>query len=163
MTEVKYERRTVTADLVESTPGANGLGYWLLASPMILFLVWVWGDVFAYYSPLPRLLDWIVGILLFVVLFILPLGYLAHRLVTSVPRLVGHAGWDVVPLEPVSEAEQYMVRYAYQDRHRALRTWGRAWLRAAQGWVYLEIIAIFVGAVAMIPLFFSAVDFGFGQ
>jgi hypothetical protein len=37
------------------------------------------------------------------------------------------------------------------------------WIRAAQGWVYLEIIAIFVGAIAMIPLFFSAVDFGFGQ
>ena len=39
----------------------------------------------------------------------------------------------------------------------------RRWLRAAQGWVFLEITAIFVGAVAMVPLFFSATEFGFGQ
>jgi hypothetical protein len=36
-------------------------------------------------------------------------------------------------------------------------------MRAAQGWVYLEIAAIFIGAIAVIPLFFSALDFGFGQ
>jgi hypothetical protein len=55
------------------------------------------------------------------------------------------------------------VHYRYQARHWAANRWSRAWLRAAQGWVYLEIIAILLGAIVMIPLFFSAVEFGFGQ
>jgi hypothetical protein len=163
MASNSYERRQVRANLVESTPGGNALGYWLLASPMLLFIAWLWLDIFAYYSPFPRLVDWILGLALFVFLIVLPLGYAAHWLITSLPRLFNHAGWDVVPLEPVSEAEQYMVRYTYEARIRADRNWSRAWLRAAQGWVYLEIVAIFVGAIVMIPLFFSAVDFGFGQ
>jgi hypothetical protein len=33
----------------------------------------------------------------------------------------------------------------------------------AQGWVFLEMAAILIGAVVMIPLYFSARDFGFGQ
>jgi hypothetical protein len=163
MTSNSYERRQVPANLSESTPGGNAIGYWLLASPMILFVAWLWVDVFAYYSPLPRFIDLIVGLAFFVFLIVLPLGYGAHWLVTAFPRLFNHAGWDVVPLERVSEAEQYLVRYTYEERIRAERSWSRAWLRAAQGWVYLEIFAIFVGAIAMIPLFFSAVDFGFGQ
>ena len=36
-------------------------------------------------------------------------------------------------------------------------------MRAAQGWVYLEIAAIFIGAIAMIPIFFSVSEFGFGR
>ncbi|MCB9139801.1 MAG: hypothetical protein H6642_15770 [Caldilineaceae bacterium] len=163
MTDVKIERRTVPADLVESTPGAGGLGYWLLASPIILFLVWLWIDVFAYYSPLPQWADRLLAAVIFVGLIVLPLGLLAYRLITALPRLFSHAGWDILPLEPVSEAEQYLVHYTFQARHRADGSFRRLWLRAAQGWVYIEIIAIFVGAIAMIPLFFSAVDFGFGQ
>ncbi len=163
MASNSYERRQVPANLVESTPGSNAIGSWLLASPIILFIAWLWIDIFAYYSPLPRVLDWIVGLAVFVLLIVLPLGNLAHWVITAAPRLFSHAGWDVFPLEPVSEAEQYMVRYVYQERIRAERTVSRVWMRAAQGWVYLEIIAIFIGAIAMIPLFFSAVDFGFGQ
>jgi hypothetical protein len=98
-----------------------------------------------------------------VVVAVLPLGVAAFFLVSSLPRLFGHAGWDVQPLEAVSEAEMYMVRYRYVHRHRAANTWPQMWLRAAQGWVYLEIAAILVGAVVMIPIFFSVSEFGFGQ
>lgn len=155
------ERRTVTADLLESTP--NALGYWLLASPLILFLLWVWLDLFAHYSPLPRPVDWVIGVAIFALFFILPLGYLAHRLVTSLPRLFHHAGWDLEPLEPISEREMYLVRYRYGDKYRAPNSWRRAWVRAAQGWVYLEIMSIFAGAILMIPIFFSVSEFGFGR
>lgn len=156
-------RRRVPADLVEATPSRGGLGYWLLASPLILFLAWMWLDIVLYWSQLADWLAALVGLLVFVGAAILPLGYLAHRIVTSFPRLFQNAGWDVVALEPVPQAERYTVRYVPRERLRAPLSWSRIWLRVAQGWVYLEIAAIFVAAVLMIPLFFSAVEFGFGS
>lgn len=160
----KITRREVPALLIEATPPANGIGYWLLAAPMILFLAWLWVDIFAYYSPIPwRWLDLPLGALLYWFLFVLPLGYAAHRLVAAFPRPFQHTGWDVQPLEPVRPEEMYSVRYIFTGQRPAPRTRRRIWLRAAQGWVYLEIAAIFVGFVLMVPLFFSAVEFGFGS
>jgi len=91
------------------------------------------------------------------------LGMGAHGLVTALPGLFNHAGWDAQPLESVREAEQYSVRYRFVARRRQPSSWRQAWVRAAQGWVYLEIFAIFVGAVLMVPIFFSASEFGFGR
>lgn len=155
------KRRRVPADLFEATP--NGLGYWLLASPFILFLFWFWLDLFTHYSPLPKLADWLLAIPFFLFLIVLPFGLLAHGLITALPRLFNHAGWDLQPLEPVSEAEMYLVHYTYTEQHRAENNWRRVWLRAAQGWVYLEITAIFAGAILMIPIFLSVSEFGFGR
>jgi len=162
--EAKFVRRRVQADLIEATPGAGALGHWLLAAPMIGFLAWLWIDLVHALSPLDQQwLNLLIGPALFALVIVLPFGYLAHAIVLAWPRLFQNAGWEVQPLEPVKPEEIYMVRYVYQARHRAAWSWGRAWLRAAQGWVYLEILAIFVGAIGMIPLYFSAVEFGFGQ
>lgn len=162
--EQKPTKRTVAADLIEATPASGGVGHWLLASPLILFLGWLWIDLFSYLSPIPWYwLDAIVAVAVFLYAVILPVGNLAHRLVTALPRPFQHSGWDVAPLEPVRPEEAYMVRYAYRNKRRAELTWERAWLRAAQGWVYLEIAAIFLGALLIIPIFLSATDFGFGQ
>ena len=159
--EIKPIRREVPADLIESTPGSHALGHWLLASPCLIFLAWLWVDLF---RPLPWYWGNVVlGLLLYVIIIVLPLGYLAHQFVLALPRLFHNAGWDVEPLEPVKLAEQYLVRYRYQQRHWAANSWSRAWARAAQGWVYLEIAAILLGAMAMIPLFFSVTEFGFGR
>ncbi len=164
MTNEKAVRRTVPAKLMESTPERRGVGHWLLASPMIVFAGWLAVDIFAALSPIPwRWLDLILGGLLYIFLIVLPAGILAHRLVTAFPRLFQQSGWDVIPLEPVSPSEIYLVRYDYVERRRAATTWSQRWLRAAQGWVYLEIAAIFVGAILMIPLFLSVTEFGFGQ
>ena len=164
MSTAKVERRTVPADLVEATPENRGLGYWLLAAPLLVFVLWGWVDLFAYYSPLPWYwIDLMIAVVIFALFIVLPLGWLAHRLITSAPRIFQNAGWDVRPLEPIDKQEQYLVRFAYKQRHRAANTWQRAWLRAAQGWVYIEIAAILVGGVLMVPLFFSALDFGFGR
>jgi len=157
-------RRTVAADLIEATPGRGGLGQWILAAPMLLFLLWLWVDVVHWLSPVELwVINALIASLLYLGVMVLPLGYLAHRLVLTFPRIFQNAGWDLQPLEPVKPEEIYLVRYRYQARHWAANSWPRAWLRAAQGWVYLEITAIFVGAIVMIPLFFSAVEFGFGQ
>lgn len=162
--ETEFVRPIVAADLIEATPGGNGIGHWILASPILLFLLWLWVDLFHLLSPLEnRFLNVFLGVLLFIGLIVLPLGLLVHRFILTFPRLFQHAGWEIEPLEPVKPEEIYLVRYRYQERQWAERNWRRAWLRAAQGWVYLEIIAIFVGAIAMIPLFFSAVEFGFGR
>ncbi len=162
MSTTHIERREVPADLIEATPGA--LGMWVLASPLLIFVLWMWVDLFAHYSPLPWYwVDAVIGAAFFVALIVLPLGWLAHRLVTLAPRLFQHAGWDVQPLEPVREQEMYLVRYLYQNRHRAANSWQRQWLRAAQGWVYIEIAVILLGGVLIIPIFLSAVDFGFGR
>lgn len=164
MSEAKVKRRHVQANLIEATPSLGGLGHWLLASPLLLFLAWNWIALFDALSPTGvPMLDNLVGGLALIIIIVLPLGYGAHRLVTTLPRLFQNAGWDVQPLEPVRTAEQYLVHYDVQERQRAVTTWNRVWLRVAQGWVYLEIVAIFVGAIAMIPLFFSALQFGFGQ
>ena len=164
MSAAKVERRQVPADLVEATPGSHGLGQWLLASPLLMLLGWTWLDLFAHFSPAPWYwVDVLAGLALFLLVIVLPLGWLAHRLVTAFPRLFQKAGWDVHPLEPVSEAEQYLVQYVPQQRRRAANTWSRTWLRAAQGWVYLEIAAILVAGLMLVPLFFSALDAGFGQ
>ncbi|HXF60427.1 MAG TPA: hypothetical protein VNK95_02350 [Caldilineaceae bacterium] len=157
-------RRQVAADLVETTPESGGLFHWVLASPMLLFIAWVWVDLFAHFSPIPNYwVDALLGLALMVLWLVLPAGTAAFWLVTSLPRLFHHAGWNVQPLEPVTEAEAPWVRYVYRRRLRAKSGWRRIWLRAAQGWVFLEIAAIFAGGVLMIPLFFSAVEFGFGQ
>ncbi|MEZ4865344.1 MAG: hypothetical protein R3C14_28810 [Caldilineaceae bacterium] len=162
--ETQFVRRKVAADLIEATPGMGGLGHWLLASPTLIFILWLWVDIFQYWSPLSlRWLNLLISVPLFVLVIVLPLGYLAHRLVLSLPRLLQHAGWDIQPLETVRPEEMYTVRYLYQQRHWAPHTWPRLWLRVAQGWVYLEILAIFAGAILMPIIFFSAVDFGFGQ
>lgn len=164
MAKTNIVRPEVTVDLIETTPSGNALGHWLLASPLLLFLGWLWTDFFHLISPLPYYgVNLVSGALLYLCLIVLPFGYLAHRLVLSLPRLFNQAGWDVQPLTTVRPEEQYLVRYRYQTRQWAENSWRRAWLRAAQGWVFLEIAAILVGAVAMIPLYFSAVEFGFGR
>jgi hypothetical protein len=162
--KTKFVRRRVRADLMEATPDMGALGHWLLAAPMVAFLAWLWVDFFHAISPLDqRWLNVSVGLALFALLIVLPFGYLAHAFVLAWPRLFQNAGWEVEPLEPVKPEEMYTVQYLYQARHRSPWSWQRAWLRAAQGWVYLEILAIFVGAIGMIPLYFSAVEFGFGR
>jgi len=162
--EKKFVRRQVRADLIEATPGTGALGHWMLASPMVIFLAWFWVDLVSSLIPLTqRWLTVPLALVLFGLLILLPFGYAAHTAVSAWPRLFQHAGWEVQPLEPVKPAEAYTVHYLYQDRHYAPRTWQRIWLRAAQGWVYLEIMAIFAGAIGMIPLYFSAVEYGFGQ
>lgn len=167
-TETKLVRRVVPADLIEATPGGYGVGHWLLASPLLLFLAWFWTDrvhtVMTVLTPSKLyLVNTAVGLALFVALIVLPLGLLAHWVVMSLPRLFHNAGWDIHPLEPVAPAEQYLVRYRYQARHWAARDWPRVWTRAAQGWVFLEIFTILAGAVLMIPIYFSVREFGFGQ
>jgi hypothetical protein len=160
----KLSTREVPADLVEATPDTGALGQWLLASPLLIFLAWVWVDLFAHYSPIPFWgLDILLALPLYAFLVVLPLGVLAHALVTALPGLFQKAGWDVQPLEPVAERDQYLVRYVPQARRRAPTNWKRLWLRAAQGWVYIEIFVILAGAIAVVPLFFSALDFGFGR
>jgi hypothetical protein len=159
----RYGKRQVEVDLIEQTPGNGALGHWLLASPMLLFIAWLWIDIVNYYSPLPRAVDYVLASLFYIAVVVLPLGLLTQRIVTAAPRLFHHAGWDVQPRSPVRPEEQYMVNYVYCKRYRAPFSWRSAWTRAGQGWVYLEIAAIFVGAVAMVPLFFSATDFGFGR
>jgi hypothetical protein len=155
-------KRSVDAALTEATPEA--WGQWLLALPLLGFVGWVWVDLFVHFSPIPwRWLDILLALAIGLLLVVLPLGNLAWRAVTAFPRLFQNAGWDVAPLEPVREAEQYMVRYVAVSRERLPTTWPRLWRRAAQGWVYLEIVAIFVGAALLIPIFLSVSDFGFGR
>jgi hypothetical protein len=161
--ETKFVRRQVPADLVEATPAWGALGHWVLASPLLIYLAWFWIDLFTLFSPLPYWINLLLGLLVYVGLLVLPLGYLAHRFVLFLPRLFHNAGWDIEPLEPVKLAEQYMVRYQYKQRHWATNNWPRAWMRAAQGWVYLEIAAILIGALVLIPIFFSVTEFGFGR
>lgn len=162
--ESKGERRQVPVLLIEATPMARGLLHWILASPMILFIGWFWLDLFAYLSPIPWYgLDAIIGTALYLLLVLLPFGYGAHKLVTALPRLFQNAGWDVQVLVPIRPEEQYSVQYIYTEKRRAETTPARVWVRAAQGWVYLEIAAIFIGAIAIIPLFFSVLDFSFGR
>lgn len=155
-------RRIVSADFIEATPGAAG--QWVLASPFLVFAGWLFVDLFAALANIPwRWVEVVVAVTVYLCLVVLPLGVLAHRIVTSLPRIFQHAGWDVAPLEPVSEAEQYSVRYRHKELKRAPFTWSRTWLRAAQGWVYIEIFAILGGAIALIPIFISASEFGFGR
>ena len=159
----KQGRREVQARLVEATPRANGWGYWVLSAPTVVFLGWLWVDLFSLFSPIPwRPLDLLLGALAYVFLIVLPCGYGAHRFVTSFPRVFQQAGWRVQPREPLRPAEQYAVRYNFTSQERAITDRTRILLRVAQGWVYLEIGAILAGSVAMIPLFFSALEFGFG-
>lgn len=160
----KYEPRRVDADLIEATPDMGGLGFWVLASPLLGFLAWLWIDLVRALAP--TALGWAnitLGLLSFVLLIVLPFGYAAFFAVTSLPRLFRHAGWDIQPREAVREAEMYTVHYVYCDRHRARTTWRRVLMRLAQGWVFLEIAAIFAGALLLAPIFFSATEFGFGQ
>ena len=84
-------------------------------------------------------------------------------IITALPSLFRHAGWDVSPLEEVPEAQQYTAQYTYQQRHRAKTSFSRIIMRAGQGWVYIEMALIFIGAIAMIPIFFSVSEFGFGR
>ena len=160
----RRERRHVQARLVEATPRANGLGYWVLSAPTVIFLGWLWVDLIAFISPIPsRPLELLFAALVYVVLVILPFGYGAHRLVTAFPRVFQQAGWTVHSLEPLRPAEQYTAKYTFVSRTRAATDLRRVLLRVAQGWVYLEIAIVLVGAAVMVPLFFSAVEFGFGR
>lgn len=155
-------RRKVPARLVEASPWA--LGQWLLASPLLGFLAWNWLEVaYGMGSSSWRWLAMAIGGFVYAFAFVLPLGFAAHWLVTRWPRLFQNAGWDVEPLEPVAPAEQYTVRFVAHERQKAPATWARVWLRAAQGWVYLEIAAILFAGLLLIPLFLSAVDSGFGR
>lgn len=157
------ERQRIDADLLEATPTAGGLWHWILASPMLIFLAWTWIELVDRVGVTAW--SWVnilIGSITFIVLIVLPLGYLAHRIVTSFPRLFKASGWDVQPRVKVSEMELYMAKVTYHDRERAHTNWERMWLRAAQGWVYLEIAAIFGGAIVMFPLFFSAMQFSRG-
>jgi hypothetical protein len=160
----RVTRRTVPADLYETTPDAVGIWHWVLASPMLLFLGWVWIDLFAHYSPIPVFaVDAALAVVTYVLVIVLPFGIAAFWLVSAFPRVFGHAGWDVHPLEEVSASEAPLVRYRYRQRHRAPATWPRLIARAGQGWVYLEITTILAGGVLMVPVFFSATEFGFGR
>ncbi len=157
-------RRKVKAHLIEATPDAGGWGHWVLSAPATCFLGWLWLDLFGILSPIQsRPVDLLLGALAYVVLILLPLGYGTHRFVTSFPGIFQQAGWTVQPLEPVKPEEKHIVRYICATRERAGTDSRRILLRVAQGWVYLEIGAILIGAVAMVPLFFSAVEFGFGR
>lgn len=156
-------RKEVRARLVEMTPGANGFYYWILSAPMIVFLGWLWVDLFELISIASRPVGLTLGTATYITLVILPLGYGAHRLVTSFPGIFQQAGWTVHPLAPLRPAEQYTVKYIVVSRERAATDARRILLRVAQGWVYLEIATVLIGAVAMVPLYFSAVEFGFGR
>lgn len=157
-------RRQVDADLIEATPDFAGLGMWILASPLIAFLAWLWTDLARLVDPTGQAwLNVVLGLVVFFVAIVLPLGYAAFYVVTALPRLFRHAGWDIQPREPVREAEMYTVHYVYRARHRARFSVPRFFMRAGQGWVFIEIATILLGAVLMIPLFFSATEFGFGR
>ena len=164
MTETKLERPTYDADLIEATPSYGGLGHWILASPTILFLAWNWIALIDTLEPTGY--SWlnilIAGILL-IGLIILPFGYAAHWIITAMPRLFQRAGWELVPRETVPLKQVYTAHYVYCSKQRARTSWNRVWMRCAQGWVYLEIFIIFAGAILMVPLFFSASEFGFGR
>lgn len=163
-TEETPSRRRVDADLIEATPDLGGLLLWVLASPLIAFLAWLWTDLARLIAPTEQAwLNVVLGLAIFLVLIVPPLGYAAFYAVTALPRLFRHAGWDLQPREPVREAEMYTVHYVYRDRHRARFSPARFFMRAAQGWVFIEIATILVGAILMIPLFFSATEFGFGR
>jgi hypothetical protein len=160
----KKLRRQVQSDLVEATPQAGGWGHWILSAPGIGFIGWLWLDLFSIFSPIDsRPIELVLGVLAFVILILFPFGYGAHRLVTSFPRMFQQAGWTVLPRETVRPQELHNVRYEFTTRERAVTDGRRIMLRVAQGWVYLEIGAILVGFVAMVPLFFSAIEFGFGR
>ncbi len=160
----RKERRKVQAHLVEATPSAGGLGHWILAAPGVGFLGWMWLDLFSFFSPFePRPFELLIGTAAYVAFVLLPFGYGAHRFVTSFPGIFQQAGWTVMPLEKVEPSEQHIVRYIARKKERAATDARRVWLRVAQGWVYLEIMAILFGAIAIVPIFFSAVEFGFGR
>ena len=78
MSTTKLERRQVPAKLVEATP--NAAGQWLLAGPMLVFLGWIFLDLFVSVSPIPwRWLDMILGTFVFLALIVLPFGLAAHH------------------------------------------------------------------------------------
>ena len=141
MTNTKPVRRTVPAKLMESTPDRRGLGHWALASPMIIYAGWLAVDIFAALSPIPwRWLDLILGTLLYVFLIVLPAGVLAHGLITAFPRLFQQSGWDVIPLERRRPGEDLPGSATIMSSANGPPQLGPGcWLRAAQGWVYLEI------------------------
>ena len=108
----KVTIRDVPADLVEATPGSGAIGQWLLASPLLIFLAWAWVDLFSHYSPLPWYwLDALLALVLFAFVIVLPLGVLAHTLVTAVPGLFQKAGWDGLIAKG-----QMPVTYEYGNR-----------------------------------------------
>lgn len=157
----KSGRREVLARLVEATPGAYGWGHWALSAPLVLFMGWLWVDMFGAITSIPwRPMAFLFGALVYILLILPPVGYGAHRFVTSFPRLFQQAGWTVHPLESLRPAEQYTVKYVFTERERAATDSRRVLLRVAQGLVYVEIGAILAGFIAMVPLFFSAIEYG---
>lgn len=162
--ESKFERLVINADLLEATPTANGLWHWILASPLLLFIAWNWIAIADTLSPIPYTF---VNILLsgaaFIFLFVLPIGNLGFLIVSAFPQIFHNAGWELQPREIHPIEQTYSAKYQYHKRARATTNWPRIMMRAAQGWVYWEIFAIFAGALLMIPLFLSVSQFGFGQ
>lgn len=162
--EAKFERLEVDADLLEATPTANGLWHWILASPILLFIAWNWIALADTFSPIPYMwVNIVLSGLAFIFLFVLPVGNLGFYIVSLFPRLFHNAGWELQPRKFYPEERMYTAKIHYHDRARATTNWPRIMMRAAQGWVYLEIFAIFAGALMMIPLFLSVSQFGFGQ
>jgi len=160
----KFERLQIDADLLEATPSANGLWHWILASPLLLFLAWNWIAIADTLSPLPWMwVNIVLSGIAFIVLLVLPLGCVGFWIVSAFPQIFHHAGWELQPRETYPVERMYSAKFTYQDRARATTNWPRIFMRAAQGWVYLEIFAIFAGAILLIPLFLSVTQFGFGR
>lgn len=157
------EQRRIPVDLLETTPPHGAALYWVLASPLLVFFAWIWTDVVVYVSPIESpAADRALAVALLVPLVVL-LGVLAHRLVTSLPRLFHNAGWDVQPLQVLPPEEEHTIRFTYRKRHRAASGWKRWIMRAAQGWVYIEMAVILAAGLLLIPLYLSASRFGFGS
>jgi len=162
--ETKFEQLQIDADLLEATPSANGLWHWILASPLLLFIAWNWIAIADTLSPIPWMwVNIVLSGIAFIALLVLPLGNLGFLVVSMFPRIFQHAGWELQPRETYEIERMYSAKYTYLKRARATTNWSRIFLRAAQGWVYLEIFVIFAGAILMIPLFWSASQFGFGS
>ena len=110
--EAKIGRRRVPANLIEATPSAGGLWHWILASPALIFLLWSWISLFSLLSSIAwpminiPIANIVLGSITFIVVIVLPLGYLVHRTITAMPRLFQNAGWEIYPLEPVREGRE---------------------------------------------------------
>ena len=60
---------------------------------MLLFIAWVWTDLFAHYSPISFYwLDVLLGLVVLTLVVILPLGLVAFYLVTALPHVLGMPG-----------------------------------------------------------------------
>ena len=110
------------ADLIEATPERNGLLEWILASPMIVFLLWAWVDLFAWLSPIPWYwLDALVGTAVFALLMKLKNHHLAklenRGRAINFERLIGEimSGINEFPAQlSLSDQGRFAVGYYHQ-------------------------------------------------